>query len=71
MKELKEDVEEEEEEEVLQEIMRKGPQVECYKCHKDGHYASSCRSAPQEKANLIEDKEAEAEPTLLLTLKED
>ncbi|KAJ7971537.1 Retrovirus-related Pol polyprotein from transposon TNT 1-94 [Quillaja saponaria] len=47
--------------------------VECYNCHKFGHFASECRNTNviEENANLLEYKEEVEEPTLLLAFKGD
>ncbi|KAJ7978961.1 Retrovirus-related Pol polyprotein from transposon TNT 1-94 [Quillaja saponaria] len=47
--------------------------VECYNCHKFGHFASECRNTNviEENANLLEYKEEGEEPTLLLAFKGD
>ncbi|XP_070002651.1 uncharacterized protein [Nicotiana sylvestris] len=45
--------------------------IECYNCHKFGHYSWECRSNVEEKANLVDDKKEENESTLLMTLKEE
>ncbi|KAJ7976200.1 Retrovirus-related Pol polyprotein from transposon TNT 1-94 [Quillaja saponaria] len=47
--------------------------VECYNCHKFGHFASKCRNTNvvEENANLLEYKEEVEEPTLLLAFKGD
>ncbi|RDX77702.1 hypothetical protein CR513_42132, partial [Mucuna pruriens] len=45
--------------------------VECYNCHKYGHFSWECRTNVEEKANLVGDKEEGEEPTLLLALNED
>ncbi|XP_070012611.1 uncharacterized protein [Nicotiana sylvestris] len=45
--------------------------IECYNCHKFGHFSWECRSNVEEKANLIDDKKEEDESTLLLALKEE
>ncbi|KAJ7961115.1 Retrovirus-related Pol polyprotein from transposon TNT 1-94 [Quillaja saponaria] len=47
--------------------------VECYNCHKFGHFASECRNTNvvEENTNLLEYKEEVEEPTLLLEFKED
>ncbi|XP_027342082.1 uncharacterized protein LOC113854935 [Abrus precatorius] len=42
--------------------------VECFNCHKYGHYSWECRTNVEEKANLIEEKEEDDEPILLLAL---
>ncbi|XP_075100751.1 uncharacterized protein LOC142176615 [Nicotiana tabacum] len=45
--------------------------IECYNCHKFGHYSWECRSNVEEKANLVDDKKEENESTLLMALKEE
>ncbi|RDX83791.1 hypothetical protein CR513_35260, partial [Mucuna pruriens] len=45
--------------------------VECYNCHKYGHFSWECRTNVEEKVNLVGDKEEGEEPTLLLALNED
>ncbi|RDX88513.1 Golgin candidate 5, partial [Mucuna pruriens] len=45
--------------------------VECYNCHKYGHFSWECRTNVEEKTNLVGDKEEDEEPTLLLALNED
>ncbi|XP_070041429.1 uncharacterized protein [Nicotiana tomentosiformis] len=45
--------------------------IECYNCHKFGHYSWQCRSNVEENANLVDDKKEEVESTLLMALKEE
>ncbi|XP_070050183.1 uncharacterized protein [Nicotiana tomentosiformis] len=45
--------------------------IECYNCHKFGHYSWECRSNVEEKANLVDDKKEEVASTLLMALKEE
>ncbi|KHN05994.1 Retrovirus-related Pol polyprotein from transposon TNT 1-94, partial [Glycine soja] len=42
--------------------------VECFNCHKYGHYSWECRTNVEEKVNLVDDKEEVEESTLLLSL---
>ncbi|XP_006590086.1 uncharacterized protein [Glycine max] len=44
--------------------------VECFNCHKYGHYSWECRTNVEEKVNLVDDKEDKEveESTLLLSL---
>ncbi|KAL4280140.1 hypothetical protein GQ457_03G000400 [Hibiscus cannabinus] len=45
--------------------------VECYSCHKLGHFSWECQNegSNEERVNLIEDQQDVEEPTLLLALK--
>ncbi|KAF3666348.1 putative protein FAR1-RELATED SEQUENCE 5-like [Capsicum annuum] len=45
--------------------------IECYNCHKFGHYSWECRSNVEEKANLVDNNKEKDESTLLMTLTED
>ncbi|XP_070022658.1 uncharacterized protein [Nicotiana sylvestris] len=45
--------------------------IECYSCHKFGHYSWECSSNVEEKANLVDDKKEGVESTLLMALKEE
>ena len=44
------------------------PNVECYNCHKYGHFSGECRTNVEEISNLVGDKKEDEEPTLLLSL---
>ena len=44
--------------------------IECYNCHKMGHYSWEYRSNVEEKVNLVDNNKDEDESKLLLTLKE-
>ncbi|PHT83150.1 hypothetical protein T459_11593 [Capsicum annuum] len=45
--------------------------IECYNCHKFGHYSWKCRSNVEEKANLVDNNKEEDESTLLMATTED
>jgi len=45
--------------------------IECYNCHKIGHYSWKCRSNVEEKVNIVDNDKDEDESTLLLALKEE
>ncbi|XP_015166980.1 uncharacterized protein [Solanum tuberosum] len=45
--------------------------IECYNCHKFGHYSWECRSNVEEKVNIVDNNKDEDKSTLLLALKEE
>ncbi|XP_069145588.1 uncharacterized protein [Solanum lycopersicum] len=45
--------------------------IECYNCHKFGHYSWECRNNNEEKVNLVDNNKDEDESTVLWTLKEE
>ncbi|KAG5579338.1 hypothetical protein H5410_049965 [Solanum commersonii] len=45
--------------------------IECYNCHKIGHYSWKCRSNVEEKVNLVDNNKDKDESTLLLALKQE
>ena len=45
--------------------------IECYNCHKIGHYSWECRNNNEEKVNLVYNNKDEDESTVLWTLKEE
>ncbi|XP_016544320.2 uncharacterized protein LOC107844406 [Capsicum annuum] len=45
--------------------------IECYNCHKFGHYSWECRSNVKEKVNLVENNKKKDESTLLMALTKD
>ena len=44
-------------------------QIECYNCHKFGHFSWECRNKVEENVNCTEDNVKSNEPTLLLASK--
>ncbi|XP_015167460.1 uncharacterized protein [Solanum tuberosum] len=45
--------------------------IDCYNCHKIGHYSWECRRNVEETVNLVDNNKDEDESTLLLALKEE